>query len=212
MVFKLVNVRGDGNCYYRCVWNLVKKESEDVKAAVGLVGDVATECDGVRMIRKFVARTLGSNDIAQTSLRNMWELSGVIDMSEEFPLANRVKRYKNWETVLRNSCNFIETTSIMASQIEHSIIKYALAAVGIGLVVLSRTEEDGTLADLGEKWLYQLNVLLPKIDAPSIALLVNEDYIHYKYIRFNGATITSHVELYTFINDCITSDTDDDEA
>lgn len=209
MTLKICNVRGDGNCYYRCLWKVMRDEPRCVRAVVGIKDNTVTEDQAVTNIRQFVADVLETDANAQTTLRNMWELSGVIDLSEEFPLAARMKRYKQWDTVLKNSCNLIRTTNIMASQLEHSIIKTALDAADIGIIVLSRTEEDGTLADLAEKWIYQLDVILPKIEASRVTILVNEDNIHYKYLKFNGHTITTRAALQSYIAECMESDSDD---
>lgn len=32
MAFMVCNVKGDGNCYYRCIWNLIKDHAEYAQA------------------------------------------------------------------------------------------------------------------------------------------------------------------------------------
>lgn len=207
MALRISNVRGDGNCYYRCIWNIVK-HSEDFCSDLGLTGGLK-EDDAVKVLRRFVANKLAEDDTAQTMLRNVWELSSCIaDIAEQYPLAMKIARFKKWETVLTNACKLIASTNIMASELEHTIIASCLP--NIHIVILTRFESD-TLADMAEKWLYDLNILLPKIEKAHVALLVNEDYIHYKYMRFNKNTTPTTLNLGKYIDECLESDGEEDE-
>lgn len=211
MALRISNVRGDGNCYYRCIWNIVK-HSEDFCSDLGLSQSL-NEDQAVKVLRRLVANKLAEDDVAQTMLRNIWELSGVIaDIDDQYPIAQKIVRYKKWETVLANACKLISTTNIMASELEHTIIASCLP--NIHIVILTRFASD-TLADMGEKWLYDLNILLPKIDKLHIALLINEDYIHYKYMRFNKDATPIYNDLYNYVQECLAEscaeDTDDDD-
>ena len=197
MALRISNVRGDGNCYYRCIWNIVK-HSEDFRSDLGLTEGIS-EDEAVKVLRRLVANKLAGDDVAQSMLRNIWELSSVIaDIAEQYPIAQKIVRYKKWETVLANACKLITSTNIMASELEHTIIASCLP--NIHVVILTRFATD-TLADMGEKWLYDLRILLPKIEKLHIALLINEDYIHYKYMRFNNQTTPIYKELHDFINE-----------
>lgn len=199
MALRISNVRGDGNCYYRCIWNIVK-HSEDFRSDLGLTEGL-TEDEAVKVLRRLVANKLAEDSTAQTMLSNIWELSGIIaDIVDQYPIAQKIARCKKWETVLSNACRLIENTNIMASELEHTIITSCLPNVHI--VILSRFETD-TLADMGEKWLRDLHILLPKIDKLHIALLINEDYIHYKYMRFNKETTPIYKDLYDYIAECM---------
>lgn len=75
------------------------------------------------MVRRVVARKLAEDETTHTMLR-----------------------FKKWESVLANACKLIETTNIMASELEHTIISSMLPSIHI--VVLTRFEDD-TLADMG---------------------------------------------------------------
>lgn len=206
--FRISNVRGDGNCYYRCIWNIVK-HSEDFRSDLGLTEDL-TEDAAVKVLRRVVANKLAEDDSAQTMLRNVWELSGIIaDISEQYPIAKKIVRYKKWETVLGNACKLIRSTNIMASELEHTIIASCLP--NIHIVILSRFETD-TLADMGEKWLYDLHILLPKIEKLHVALLINEDYIHYKYMRLNNDTTPMYKDIYDYVNECMAESEVEEES
>lgn len=52
------------------------------------------------------------------------------------------------------------------------------------LVILAKSYKE-SVEDLSEKWLYQLDSTLKHVQCENVALLVNEDNIHYKYLTFN---------------------------
>jgi hypothetical protein len=202
---RIYNVRGDGNCYYRCIWRIIKDDDE-LRADLGIAESIRSEDDAVPLLRNFVANRLETDETAQTMLRNVWELSACIaDIDEQYPLAAKVARYKNWETVLNNACRLIRTTSIMASELEHKIISHALDDLHV--VVLARMTETA-LADSAEQWLHQLNILLPRIEKGTVALLINEDYIHYKYMKFQKEVVISTDELESYVQQMLNNDTD----
>jgi len=208
MALRIFDVRGDGNCYYRCIWNIVKN---DVDACANLGLSVSlTEDQAVKALRRFVASKLEEDEFAQSMLRNIWELCDCIeDIDEQYPLAEKIKRCKMWDTMLKRACELISDTNIMASELEHMIISTALSSLHI--VTLARSSFD-TLADIAEKWLLEMNVLLPKVEKPKVAIIINQDYIHYKYMKFHGHAVNMHGELYDYVKERMAeSDVDDDE-
>ena len=56
MSFRVLNVKGDGNCYYRCIWNIVKGIDELCEALY--LNDKVDEDRGAEEIREYVALSL----------------------------------------------------------------------------------------------------------------------------------------------------------
>jgi hypothetical protein len=210
MALKICNVRGDGNCYYRCIWNIVKDTSADVRDALGLAA-TTTEDAAVVALRSLVARMLDADVEAQNTLQNLWELGAVIDLTEQYPLASRLRRLKKWESVLCRAKDLISRTKLMASELEHTIMQKVLTKCEINIVIVSHTPADGDLRGMPDKWVTQLRVLLPKLVAPVVGILVNEDYIHYKYVKFRGDPLLSVNVIPEMFTAWVEESSDEDE-
>ena len=216
--FKICDVKGDGHCYYRCIYR-VAKECQEVADAL-YVNDMSDEDNAVREIRQYVSLSLKCEKPSQNVLDNIVSIyRQVPDIGNDYPLLSKIddiiddrSSQKIYETV----CAAIEDTNMMASSFEHEIVSSRLrsvshdAAVELHLLVLHKQVNE-TIADLADKWLRQLSVILKTVDCGRVAILINEDNIHYKYAKFHDRVIISKRELISYVDEQMAEDSQEDE-
>lgn len=187
--FDIYDVKGDGNCYYRCIWNIAK-HSYLMKSALG-IEDCMCEIDGVNRIRMNVATYLKHTTSAQQHLQNVWELvQEVEDVDEEYPIANVVRSFTTFDDkVVQVAAEQIANTSIMASALEHSIVQAMLPC--IQFIVVSTTGRKQTFT----KWMRCLTKQLEHSTKKYVAVLVNVNNIHYKYVKINGMNVATRESI-----------------
>lgn len=207
---KIINVRGDGHCYYRCIWRVAKDNAEIAEAL--MIYDLVNEDDGMQEVRDCVARYFRfdytTHDIIQSVLE--FKRAVDIDISGECPLYSHINVEKDLAWNCNQLADVIEFTNTMASSTEHEVIMRAFAEIDIGMIVLAHlTGEDKE--DLADKWLRQLSKYIPTIPESKVCILINEDNIHYKYCKVFGKTVVSKVELAAYIDRKMSESTDDDD-
>lgn len=204
MSFKVIDVKGDGNCYYRCIWNIVK-DDEELAAALCI-----EECDnediGAQEIRDYVASSIKYEAEPKSILRNLLEMyKECKEIEEYYPVLKRIDCNDEFDDICANVAGIIEDSSIMASSLEHEIIAARLAttcsyncAADLKLIVLTQDPHESKV-DLVEKWTEQLYRILPTVGNSRVAMIVNIDNIHYKYGCFLGQTVIDKHSFETHI-------------
>ena len=206
--FVVYNVKGDGNCYYRCVWQLVKS-SLNVATAL-CTNDNEIETNGIQELRDFVVMNIIHDNQTKDYLYNLIELyKSAPDILNMFPILKDICLKDTFERQCKHVINLIKTTNCMASSFEHTIIQQSLNRIGIEIIVLSQ-RDDLDVDDLSDKWLKELYVLIPKVNCPKIAILINEDNIHYKYTRFSKQIIFDKRVILEYLQSAMDAPTDSD--
>lgn len=183
MKIDVCDVSGDGNCFYRCIWNIVK-HSFRIKYLIGLENCTCEE-DAIKKIRRRVAMQLRHSKSAQEHLRNIWTLAQEVDdLDEEYPIVNAIRAFTSFDdNVVHVAAHTIAETTIMASSLEHSIIQQILHTVHF--IVVSSNGRKQPL----RKWVTCLRTQIEHSTKRFVAILINMQNIHYKYVRINGNTV-----------------------
>lgn len=93
----------------------------------------------------------------------------------------------------------------MASSVELEIIIDKFKELDIQLLVLSENNID----NLSDKWLRELHKMLDKVISNKIVIIINENNIHYKYVKFNNKIINKRLELFNIVDKLMEETTDD---
>jgi hypothetical protein len=192
MAFALSDVRGDGSCYYRCVWRIAREDADVARVLVVERTDPEDEDDGVDEIRDLVASRLVNPPTLRASTAALLRLHASnpeLRLEEQYPFLER-------RASAGSSCDVARAigapgSKVMAGELEHRVVADALesdAACSLHLVVLSMRSSDG-VGDIADKWLRELHKMLPAIRSERIAIVVNVGEIHYKVVqqRLGGA-------------------------
>lgn len=211
MSFKIRDVLGDGNCYFRCIWNIIKSD-DNLRDCLLVDESVTTEQDGVHEIREMVAISVKGMQRAKNMLKNLLELHEACpDISAYYPILTNVDHADSFHEICNQVAEAIKTTSIMASSFEHDIINSLLSFGDLKLVVLTQSHDESQ-EDMMDKWTRELHNILPLIRETTIAILVNVDNIHYKYSAFRGDVLINKSAFQHVINSIMddSDDSDDD--
>lgn len=186
MNLEVCDVKGDGNCYYRCIWNIVK-HSYRLKSALGLE-DCTTEHNAIAQLRKCVAMHMKCSNVANEHLKNIWEMSQEVeDIEEEYPIASVIKTCARFDyNAICLASHMICTTNMMASAFEHSIIQDLLTTVQF-VIVSASTHQKRSIT----QWTKCIRKQLEYSTKKYVAILVNVNNIHYKYLKINGVTVAT---------------------
>lgn len=209
MSFKIRDVLGDGNCYFRCIWNIIK-DDQILKNCLLIDESVTTEGDGVREIREFVSICVVQMKKAKLMLKNLLEIHDACpDISIYYPILANIDYDDSFPVICKKVAHVIETTSIMASSFEHDIINSILTLGDLELIVLTQSSDESQ-EDMMDKWTRQLYKMLPMINKKTIAIIVNVDNVHYKYTAFNGNVLIDKAAFHRYINFVMDIDSDAD--
>ena len=214
LTFKICDVKGDGNCYYRCIYQIAKVD-KDVADSL-FIENLDDEDVGAGEVREYVALSLKYEKKTQTMLKNLVELYKEAPcIVHNYPLLNHVDTSLAFKTVCKEVADKIEETNMMASSFEHEVICDRLstvmydAAADLKLIILQRQPYED-VADIADKWLRQLHVMLPKMENSRVAILINEDNIHYKYAKFMDKIVIRKDELKDHIEQLMAESSDDE--
>jgi hypothetical protein len=189
--YDIHDVRGDGNCFYRAIYNILQ-ESEKGKKEFDLDG--VDEDEGVENIRAYIATVLrsGWEKEAIDSIHMICDILGEGDpdlyqqLEEIYPFVNDKLCTKKGVKRIEYVADLIEDTSkepMYASEIEKDIVKRALEAVAdMSIIVISKNNEDHTT--LMRKWKRDLLGLLQNSTKKNVAVLLNKNNVHYQYLSF----------------------------
>lgn len=215
-MFKIIDVKGDGHCYYRCIWNIAR-HVPDIASAL-MVLDLENDLDGAMEVRYYIALSIRRELFAQKIVRNLVELYREIpDLLDLYPVLGHIKNVNaDWDDIYRDVSNVIEHTSVMASSLEHEIIRERLCdticdpPLDISLVTLTKLGHE-SIDDLADKWLRQLAVMLDKIDEVYVIIIINEDNIHYKYTKIFGNVMNETSKLREYVKTKMAETSDDED-
>ena len=217
MALRVVDVKGDGHCYYRCIWNIVKDQSgaKDAMMLTQLEDD--GEDDMAESIRYFVSLSLKYDKKTVEMFDNLMQLAGDVDqvslthLLEMYPLVTfAIGEDVDREDARRLAGEHIADSNVYASSFEHDVVSRVLAEeAGIRLIVLS-AEDGDTKEDLADRWLQNMDKALPRIGEPNIAMLVNIGNYHYRYVKFRGRTVTSTAEMMAYVAERMAEDSEEE--
>jgi vacuolar-type H+-ATPase subunit F/Vma7/uncharacterized protein (UPF0335 family) len=199
MTFRTYDVKGDGHCYYRCLYRIAQK-SIDVKNAL-CIKNIEDEDIAVNQIRQYISISLKYEEKTQNILQNLINIyKDVPKISKNYPILKKI----NINDLFQNNSNkvqyLIENTNIYASSFEIEIISEKLSqeSSDIKIIILTQNYNE-KIIDLSDKWLRQLQPILKTITNNHVSILINENNIHYKYMKFENQIIIKKNELQNYI-------------
>lgn len=199
--FKVFNVKADGHCYYRCIYNIAKWD-EYIRSAL-FINHINNEDESVKDIREYVALSLQNEESPKLYLRNLLALyKDIPDIKHQYPLLEKVDMNDDLKITYEKIAANIKNTNMMASSFEHEVISSTLLEYDVYIVVLKRKYTD-LVEDLADKWLHELHMMLPTTTCVKVAIIINEDDIHYKYMKFRDNVIISRQELMNHVQEKI---------
>jgi hypothetical protein len=198
--FKVYDVKADGNCYYRCIYNIAKHDPY-IQNALSM-NNINDEDESVREIREYVSLSLKNEEPPKIYLQNLLELyRAVPDIKHQYPLLETIDIDEISEELFGEIADKIENTNMMASSFEHEVVSTALYPY-LYIIVIKKTYRD-SVEDLADKWLHELHKMLPTITCERVAIIINEDDIHYKYMKFQNNVIINRLELVNHVQEKI---------
>lgn len=207
--FKIFNVKGDGNCYYRSIWHIVREHPDLAEALyVEHICD-EDEDEGAEEVRTYVSLSLKHEKPTQDMLKALMALyKDVPSIIDCYPLLKFTDPYglDDFDGAKDNVCLQIDTSKMMASSFEHEVIMQRMSTmapdchVDVQLIVLTQLDTEKT-EDMVDRWFTQLKVLVSKTTCDRVAILINQDNIHYKYTRFLGKSVINRLELENYLNE-----------
>lgn len=217
MVLKVYNVKGDGNCYYRCIWHIAKRIPKIAEAL--MVWELEDEDKGAEEIRYCVALNIRDHreHEVRSTVKNLLDLHKVVpDLDEQYPFLSRLNGLEESEdlgSICHRISRLVENTNMMASSLEHQVVESILSDtfympdVDCKLIVLTQLPTD-KVEDLAEKWLYNLNSILKTIENTYVCVIINENNIHYKYTTIFGKVVVEVEKLKICIEQKVAEDSD----
>lgn len=137
---------GDGHCFYRAVYNLLKRVHTtcDISILQNLQCNAANERDGVKSLRRQVGFELITSKrlhrVVAEELR--WISAGHILPENNTAMQILYDRYQgvmpNIDQALSDLCEIITITSCWASALEFAIMNRLLMHIGINLVNITK--------------------------------------------------------------------------
>lgn len=215
--FKICDVKGDGHCYYRCIYRIAQK-SPDAKDAL-YIEHIDDEDEAVNEIRLYVALGLKYEKQPQNILQNLLDIYKEIPIiSQDYPILKNIDSNDLFEINSKKIQDLIENTNIYTSSLEHEIISerlssqnYSNAYVDIKIIILTQNHNE-KIVDLADKWLRQLQPILKTINNTQVVILVNEDNIHYKYTKFFNNIIIDKKTLEDYIENAMEESTEEESS
>lgn len=205
------DVAGDGNCYYRAVYQLIY----DVPAARIALGIRAggDEDRAVRDLRATIARYVKQLPEANAAIDNLCELAAASEdiadeLAEMYPfLADDVCAARGRKRYRLVADKIIASPPLFASALEHHVVQCLLAAsANLSLIVLSVPAVAKISPRRREIWKNDLRNSLRNATTRKVAVLLNVDNIHYQYVALRGSddaadhTILSRQKLLALLD------------
>jgi len=224
--YKVNDVRGDGHCYYRALFNIIKKD-EDALTSLDM-GDyideifdedeIFNEDDAIDVIREYISKEVLIDDSAKTMIDNLANLikdmeeEDIEEMEELYPFIEEIKDVRTRKTRYKKVAAAIldRKLAMYASSLEHDIIERRLTnTVNIGLVIISVESEKKMKSKKNQvKWISDLCGYLKTITSERVGILVNVGNLHYEYMMFKTEDDVEYSTLYDRVKlmrllDCI---------
>lgn len=208
MSFSVLNVRGDGHCFYRCVWRLAVAEPSVADDLCLEADDLADEDAGVREIRDTIASYLGS--WGEGRVRGLLELHRADpSLAEFYPVLAHAGRCTGADEAFRAIVRAVRETRTYASELELSVLRDALDDVRVLVLSCASLADPAGLAD---RWMRDLHKSLPLVDESRVAVLINENNVHYRLGRFRGRVVIDAAELRRHIEERMAEPSDSDDS
>jgi hypothetical protein len=208
MTFQIRNVKGDGNCYYRCIYQIAKAD-KNIKNAL-YIENIQNEEEAIKDIREYISLSLKYEEKTQNILKNIIEIyKNVPDISQNYPFLEKITIEDSFEKINNIVIKAIEDTNMYASSLEHEVILDRLNS-NLKIIILTKNNHEKQ-DDFADKWLRQLQPILKTISNDKISILINEDNIHYKYMKFLNEIIIKKSDLENHIEQLLEEDSSDDE-
>jgi hypothetical protein len=215
--FSIINVKGDGHCYYRCIYQIAKNNSK-VKDAL-YIEDIDNEEEAIKEIRQYIATSLKCDKRSENILKNLIAIyKDVPEISQNYPILKKIDKNDTFKQIRDKIMIAIQDTNIYVSSFEHEIISERLSEnsndlddifVDIKLIILTKNYNEKK-EDFADKWLRQLQPILKTVTNTSVSILINEDNVHYKYMKFLNQIIINKEDLQNYIEKILEESTDDE--
>jgi len=213
--YRIHDVAGDGNCYYRAVYNLLQ-ESPAGQEVLNIVGD--NEDAAIHNIRDTlgkILRTEGIPDALATidNLCDMAQATADLDLSEMYPFVTdevcEVTGKRRYRRVARMIEEMASEDPMFASGLEIHMIQTLLSATtplpapDLSLLVISvegraaSSKSRKPSVATTNKWKNDLLALLRNTTTRRVAVLLNVNNLHYQYLAFKGA---EDADYHTVLN------------
>lgn len=198
--YEIHDVRGDGHCFYRAIYQILQDANNEVKEDVA-IDDVSDEDDGVEYIRSFVAEGLRKR-IYEDSISAIDTLCSLVmdaplqekaslqhELHEMYPFITDAVCTKKGIHRYNAVANMIEDMEkpMYASSVEIDQVKVTLARATGANITLLTINANGNLQSAEKKWKTDLLKLLENTTTLYVAVLLNIDNIHYQYLKFKSS-------------------------
>lgn len=191
MYMRVCDVLGDGNCFYRCLYEVVMQSGiSKLIESFGLddlEGTLDSQTEGADMLRNVLANMM---TVVPNAKKAYQELFALYEDCDEVTKSSLEEMYP----VLSGSLDFkdcvdkIRTTNIHASSMEIDIFRDVLRLdrFSVELVIVSESQNDA--------WEVDIRKALATSPCRYFCVLVNSSNVHYKYISFEhyGAVVPIH--------------------
>ena len=187
--FAVFNVKGDGHCFYRCIWRAAREHPEIAEAL--LIEDLANEDEGCEEVRTYVALALNHYPTAMAVLENLIDLyKQAPSIVEYYPVLTHVDTGLCIDSNCERAGRAIDDTDMFASGLEIEIVRQALHDIDIDILVLSCGMGVVDKTDLADKWLRELHAWATRSQCTRALVLNNQDNLHYRYTKFQGSIVS----------------------
>lgn len=210
---KICNVIGDGNCFYRCIWNIAQSRNDLCEALMIHHQNKDDENEGTQEVRDIVAIALRHDQVyVRANVERMLEFkkSECFDISEDCPLFAHLRDNLSVEENCERLANVVESTNTMASSFEKDIINNLFQEADVYIIVLTQLSGED-IGDLADKWLRHLHKYLFHVRENYLCILINQDSIHYKYCKFYDQLVFEKQKLQEYIDTKMTEASEDDD-
>jgi len=199
--YKVHDVEGDGNCFYRAVYHVLK-ESRVAQVQLGIEGTYGTygtlELEAVKLIRQRVAQSIKGKVFPEitSTIKTLCKLADVPDMVDMYPFVTKevcaakgAARYAKIAALVEDVGDASDTTNtseaMYASSLEMDVIQNIIKVNGLTILAVSAVDGE-TARSRTTKWKNDLGALLRTATTPNVVVLLNDDNIHYQYLAFKG--------------------------
>ena len=212
--YTIQNVAGDGHCFFRALYQILQDADVATQRAFH-VQHIDDEDEGVLHLRSFVANGLRSMsypdsltaidtlcslatyipDMSQASKRRRttrkkeepaWEPSELMgDLREMYPFVTKSVCVAHEKERYQHVADMVEDMQkpMYASSMEIDLVKAALAPHHITLLTISA---NGPMRSADKNWNRDLGLLLENAQTKYVAVLLNRNNVHYKYLQFKA--------------------------
>jgi len=195
--YKVHDVEGDGNCFYRAVYHVLK-ESRAAQVQLGIEGTYGTnnseELEAVKLIRQRVAQSIKGKVFPEitSTIKTLCKLADVPDMVDMYPFVTKevcaakgAARYAKIAALVEEAGDTTLDEAMYASSLEMDVIQNIIKVRGLTILAVSAVDGE-TARSRTTKWKNDLGALLRTATTPNVAVLLNDDNIHYQYLAFKG--------------------------